>query len=167
MSFHLDVVHQSTMTNNWWWNRRCQFCLNHVFTFSLDRSCSISPILLNGYQLFSVNELKTANTNLPSIFFCALLLDSCLMKEGKKTPKHKNSAKKLKLRTSREASRKRSRLDRYYSTAQDQSVSVLTFIKSAPRYRTSMLNKSCQEFILESPRVGVVRHQSGINSKTN
>lgn len=30
-----------------------------------------------------------------------------------------------------------------------------------------MLNKSCQEFILESPRVGVARHQAGIDSKTN
>jgi len=103
------------MTNNWWGNRSCQFCLNHVFTFSLDRSCNISPILLNGYQLFAVNELNTANTNLPSLLCRALSLDNFLMKEGKKknkTKTTKNSAKKLKPHMSREASRRRSRLDK-------------------------------------------------------
>jgi len=64
-----------------------------VFTFSLDRSCNISPILLNGYQLFAVNELNTANTNLPSLFCQALSLDNFLMKEGKKKKKHQNNQK--------------------------------------------------------------------------
>lgn len=35
---------------------------------------------------FQETNFNTANTNLPSIFFGALLLDSFLMKEGKKTP---------------------------------------------------------------------------------
>lgn len=35
MNFHLDVLHQSKMTNNQLWNGSCQFCLNHVFSFSV------------------------------------------------------------------------------------------------------------------------------------